>query len=222
MCARSSAPAPDLQGSDRGHHPQCVARARREAAQGHAPRRVPSAHRRRRGPPAEDARGAAGQHGVHRARRPGAPSWSPSPRAASASSSPPIDESTITRRAHRRGPFGRGRPRPAAAAAAGNLDRARVLVTDPGLPERRAAFAAVPVGSTAPGSRWSRVVRRAQRKLIDQAAASLAPVHAAEVADLDERVAAVGERGSGRKTLEDATSASIGATAPTSCAAASP
>ena len=39
--------------------------------------------------------------------------------------------------------------------------------------------------------------------LADQSAASLAPVHAAEIAALEERVAAAGERGSGRKTLED-------------------
>lgn len=90
----------------------------------------------------------------------------------------------------------------AAASAAGSLDRARVLVSDPGLAARRAAFAAIP--GRLDGTGFT-VVTLAEEitKLADQSAASLAPVHAAEVAALDERVAAAGERGSGRKSLED-------------------
>ena len=90
----------------------------------------------------------------------------------------------------------------AAAASAGNLDRARVLVSDPGLAARRAAFAAVPTRLDGTGFT---VVTLADEitKLADVAASSLAPIHAAEIADLDARVAAAGERGSGRKALED-------------------
>lgn len=90
----------------------------------------------------------------------------------------------------------------AAAASAGNLDRARVLVSDPGLAVRRAAFAAIPTRLDGTGFT---VVTLADEitKLADVAAASLVPIHAAEIAELDARVAAAGERGSGRKTLED-------------------
>jgi DNA polymerase-3 subunit delta' len=90
----------------------------------------------------------------------------------------------------------------AAAAASGNLDRARVLVTDPGLAARRAAFAAIP--GRLDGTGFT-VVTLADEivALADQAAASLTPLHAADIAALEERVAAAGERGSGRKALED-------------------
>lgn len=90
----------------------------------------------------------------------------------------------------------------AAAASAGNLDRARVLVSDPGLAARRAAFAAVPSRLDGSGFTVATIVEEIT-KLADQAAASLTPVHEREIADLEARVAAAGERGSGRKTLED-------------------
>ena len=58
---------------------------------------------------------------------------------------------------------------------------------------------------------------------IEAAAGPLAERHAAEIAELDERIARYGERGSGKKTLdEQATSASCAATAPTSCWPGSP
>ena len=60
--------------------------------------------RRRRGTSAEDARGAAGEHAVHRPRRPGdRPISSPSPRAACASSSRRSPSATIRDAAGRRG-----------------------------------------------------------------------------------------------------------------------
>jgi DNA polymerase III subunit delta' len=90
----------------------------------------------------------------------------------------------------------------AAAAAAGNLDRARVLVTDHGLAARRAAFAAVPSRLDGTGNTVVAIADEIAR-LADEAAASLAPTHAGELAALEERVAAAGERGSGRKTMED-------------------
>lgn len=90
----------------------------------------------------------------------------------------------------------------AAAASAGNLDRARVLVSDPDLAARRAAFAAVPTRLDGTGFTVVTMVEEIT-KLADGAASSLTPIHAGEIADLDARVAAAGERGSGRKALED-------------------
>jgi DNA polymerase-3 subunit delta' len=90
----------------------------------------------------------------------------------------------------------------AAAAAAGSLDRARVLVSDPGLARRRAAFASVPSRLDGTGATVVALCDEITR-LADEATAPLTAVHAAEVAALEERVAATGERGSGRKTLEE-------------------
>lgn len=90
----------------------------------------------------------------------------------------------------------------AAAASAGNLDRARVLVSDEGLARRRDAFASVPRRLDGTGTTVARLVDEIV-SLADESAASLAPVHAAEITALEERVAAAGERGSGRKTLEE-------------------
>ncbi|MBI5088518.1 MAG: hypothetical protein HZB15_06560 [Actinobacteria bacterium] len=90
----------------------------------------------------------------------------------------------------------------AAASAAGNLDRARVLVSDTGLAARREAFASIPGRLDGTGFTVVNLVAEITG-LADQAAASLEPVHAAEVSALEARVAAAGERGSGRKTLED-------------------
>lgn len=90
----------------------------------------------------------------------------------------------------------------AAAAAAGNLDRARVLVTDDGLARRRDAFASVPRRLDGTGMTVAKLVDEIVA-LADESAASLAPVHAAELAALEERVAAAGERGSGRKALDE-------------------
>jgi DNA polymerase III subunit delta' len=90
----------------------------------------------------------------------------------------------------------------AAASAAGNLDRARVLVSDPGLAARRQAFASIPRRLDGTGLTVVTLTEEITG-LADQSAASLAPAHAAELAALEERVAAAGERGSGRKSLED-------------------
>ncbi|MEQ1702208.1 MAG: hypothetical protein ABMA25_19010 [Ilumatobacteraceae bacterium] len=89
-----------------------------------------------------------------------------------------------------------------AAAAEGNLTRARVLVTDPGLVARRAAFAAVPQRLDGTGSAVVAIVNELNA-LIEAAAAPLATRQTDEAEALEARVAAVGERGSGRKTLEE-------------------
>jgi DNA polymerase-3 subunit delta' len=90
----------------------------------------------------------------------------------------------------------------AAMAAAGSLDRARVLVSDAGLARRRDSFARVPTRLDGTGAMVATLCDEIT-KLADEASGSLATSHAAEIAALEERVAATGERGSGRKTLED-------------------
>jgi DNA polymerase III subunit delta' len=91
---------------------------------------------------------------------------------------------------------------PAKAAAQGNLARARVLAADDGLMRRRDAFAGLPTQLDGTGATVVRLVRDLLAQ-IDDAATPLAERHAAEVAALDARIAAAGERGSGRKQLED-------------------
>ena len=90
----------------------------------------------------------------------------------------------------------------AAAAAGGDLGRARLLANDPGLAARQAAFAAVPEQLDGTGSCAAGLVEQLSGR-IDEAAEPLKAQQAQEVAALDERVAASGERGSGRKLLED-------------------
>jgi DNA polymerase-3 subunit delta' len=90
----------------------------------------------------------------------------------------------------------------AAVAAGGSMPRARVLATDPELAERRRAFADVPRQIDGTGATVVRIVDDLLAR-IEAAAEPLAERQAAEVAELDERIARYGERGSGKKTLED-------------------
>ena len=90
----------------------------------------------------------------------------------------------------------------AAQAAAGDLTRARVLATDPGLMARRDAFAALATRLDGTGTTVVRLCTELLA-LIDGAAAPLAARQAEELAALESRVAATGERGSGRKQLEE-------------------
>lgn len=90
----------------------------------------------------------------------------------------------------------------AAHAAEGNLTRARVLAVDPGLMERRAAFAAIP-RRLDEAVQFGAQAHHGGTRAIEAAAAPLAERQSVEVADLEARVAAAGERGSGRKALED-------------------
>jgi DNA polymerase-3 subunit delta' len=90
----------------------------------------------------------------------------------------------------------------AAAASIGDLARARLLATDDRLALRRAAWRAVPdridgTGATA--------IEAADDLLamITDAMVPLAGAHAEEVSELEEVIKARGERGSGRKQLED-------------------
>ncbi len=90
----------------------------------------------------------------------------------------------------------------AAAVSGGNLGRARLLAADPQLAHRRQRFAAVPTELDGSGSA---VVRLVDQLLgaIDAAAEPLKQRQAEEIAELEERVAASGERGAGRKALEE-------------------
>lgn len=90
----------------------------------------------------------------------------------------------------------------AAKAALGNLDRARVLATDPALSERRTAFAEAPHQLDGTGAVAMRTATTLL-ELIDAAAEPMAARHEVEAAELDERIKAYGERGSGKKQLED-------------------
>ncbi len=90
----------------------------------------------------------------------------------------------------------------AAVAAEGNLTRARVLATDSGLMHRRDTFAALPTRLDGTGSRVIALCAEVLG-LIEDAAAPLADKHLVELADLEAKVKVSGERGSGRKPLED-------------------
>lgn len=92
--------------------------------------------------------------------------------------------------------------REAAQSAGGSVERARVLASDPDLAERRRAFAGVPRRLDGTGAIVMEIVDDLLTR-IEAAATPLAERQAAEVAELDERTARYGERGSGRKTLED-------------------
>ena len=90
----------------------------------------------------------------------------------------------------------------AAQAAGGDLDRARVLADDPDLAERRRRFAEVPRHLDGTGATVMRLVDELLAA-IEGAATPLVVRHQAEAAELEARVAALGERGSGRKALEE-------------------
>jgi DNA polymerase III subunit delta' len=90
----------------------------------------------------------------------------------------------------------------AAHAALGDLDRARVLANDPELAARREAFARAPHQLNGTGA----VAVRTAASLLDMIDASAAPMverHEQEIAMLDEQIAQYGQKGSGRKQLEE-------------------
>ncbi len=90
----------------------------------------------------------------------------------------------------------------AALAAAGDLRRARVLATDPQLVRRRRAWFDVAADLDGTGATVVRLVDEVL-VLIDEAAEPLKVRQTAESAELEDRVKELGERGSGRKALED-------------------
>ena len=90
----------------------------------------------------------------------------------------------------------------AAAAAAGDLGRARLLAGDPGLAARREAWHRLPERLDGTGAAVSTAVAGMQ-ELLESAAGPLTARQAAEASELQERIKQSGERGSGRKDLED-------------------
>lgn len=90
----------------------------------------------------------------------------------------------------------------AAKAALGDLDRARLLATDPQLAERRTLYASVPGQLNGTGS----VAMRLAAELlaaVDESTVAITARHEREVEALDAQIKEFGERGSGRKQLED-------------------
>jgi DNA polymerase-3 subunit delta' len=91
--------------------------------------------------------------------------------------------------------------REAAEAAGGDLDRGRLLATDPRLALRRRAWWSVPDQFDDTGATVYRLVAEL-RASIDDAQAPLDARHAVELDELEERVARTGERGAGRAELD--------------------
>jgi DNA polymerase-3 subunit delta' len=90
----------------------------------------------------------------------------------------------------------------AAGAAGGNLDWARLLVSDAGLVSRREAFQRLPRRLDGSGAAVMEAIDELLG-LIEAAAGPLQDRQAAEIAALDARVEQLGERGSGRRTVEE-------------------
>lgn len=88
------------------------------------------------------------------------------------------------------------------AAAGGDISRARILAADPELVARRRAFADVPARLDGTGAVVVATVEDLLAR-IEAAAAPLAARQAAEAAEVEARIERFGERGSGRKALED-------------------
>jgi len=88
------------------------------------------------------------------------------------------------------------------ASAGGDLTRARLLAADPALAERRAAFATSPQRLDGTGAAVLREVDDLLAR-IEAASAPLSEQQTTEIAALDARIEQFGERGSGRKLLEE-------------------
>lgn len=90
----------------------------------------------------------------------------------------------------------------AALGAHGSLTHARLLAGDDAYLERRNAFARVPLDSDGTGARALALVDDIMQR-IDDAAAPIEEIFAQERTDLEARIKITGERGGGRKALED-------------------
>jgi DNA polymerase-3 subunit delta' len=100
-----------------------------------------------------------------------------------------------------------GVPAPVAAAAAeasgGRLDRARLLAADPEAELRRVAWASVPARLDGTGATAATVAAELLTLVATAGGDVLATRHATEAAALDERAALTGERGGGRREMEE-------------------
>jgi DNA polymerase-3 subunit delta' len=89
-----------------------------------------------------------------------------------------------------------------AAAAGGDLDRARLLATDPRFAVRAAALRAMPGRLNDTGARAAELAAEI-KALIDDAQATIDARHEQEIAALAERIERYGQRGSGKRELEE-------------------
>ena len=89
-----------------------------------------------------------------------------------------------------------------AAAAGGDLERARLLATDPRFAVRVEALRAMPGRLNDTGARAAELAAEI-KALIDDAQAAIDARHEGEAADMQERIERYGQRGSGKKDLED-------------------
>jgi DNA polymerase III subunit delta' len=83
-----------------------------------------------------------------------------------------------------------------------NLHRERLLANDPHLAQRQETFANIPYKLDGSGATVTEIVDEIF-ELIEQASAPLLEQHKVELEELEARVALTGERGSGRKALQD-------------------
>jgi DNA polymerase-3 subunit delta' len=89
-----------------------------------------------------------------------------------------------------------------AAASGGRIDRARLLAGDAGFAARQAAWRSVPSRLDGTGAAVAALAEELLGSL-DSVLEPLQARQAAEVAEVEARIAAYGERGSGRKELEE-------------------
>ncbi|MEY2448614.1 MAG: polymerase subunit delta [Acidimicrobiaceae bacterium] len=87
-----------------------------------------------------------------------------------------------------------------AIAARGDLERARLLATDPRFSLRRARWRSIPEQLDDSGAVVARLVGEV-RAMIDDAAAPVQERHADEIVELEARIERYGERGSGKTQL---------------------
>jgi DNA polymerase-3 subunit delta' len=112
-----------------------------------------------------------------------------------------LDEPTIVAVLHANG-VDPSRAELAARSANGDLTRAQLLAADDGLVHRRHTFTSLP--DRLDGTGATAVALTAELlTLIDDAAGPLAERHRTELSELETHVAASGERGSGRKQVEE-------------------
>ncbi len=90
----------------------------------------------------------------------------------------------------------------AASAAGGDITRARLLVTDERFAIRRRSVIEMPRRLDGTGARAAELAAELAA-LLDDAGASIDAVHATEVAALQERIERYGQRGSGKKELDE-------------------
>jgi DNA polymerase-3 subunit delta' len=90
-----------------------------------------------------------------------------------------------------------------ASAAGGRLDRARLLARDPDFEARRRVWRAVPAEIDGTGATVARLVDQLTAMLDSAAIAPLEARHAAELDALAEQVERYGERGAGRRQIEE-------------------